>query len=72
VEKALVAPSAWWKVTWAMPRLFPPGPYDNSTFLTWPTDDWKYSYRGGCVVSVMWFERQFPRSECFDIQNPGH
>jgi hypothetical protein len=41
--KALLAPSAWWKVTWAIPRLTPPGPYEISTFLTFPMDCWKYS-----------------------------
>lgn len=51
--KALLAPSAREKVTNAIPRLWPFGPHEISTFFTGPTDCWKYScYRDGYEVST--------------------
>ena len=41
---ALLAPSSWAKVTVAIPRLTPPGPYETSTRLIGPTEVLKYSY----------------------------
>ena len=40
-------------MTWAIPRLAPPGPYEISAFLTWPIDCWKYSYERVLVVSIV-------------------
>lgn len=43
--KAVLAPSALEKTTFAMPRLWELGPYTRSTFLTPPRICWKYSWR---------------------------
>jgi hypothetical protein len=48
---ALVALSERAKTIFAIPRLAPPGPYDNSTFLTGPTILAKYSYLSQGLVS---------------------
>jgi hypothetical protein len=44
VSTALTAESGRVKKMVAIPRLTPPGPYDNSTRLTGPTALIKYSY----------------------------
>jgi hypothetical protein len=48
---ALVALSERAKTIFAIPRLAPPGPYDNSTFLTGPMILAKYSYLSQGLVS---------------------